>query len=294
MVSLDTIPQLLASGLMVGLIYGLVGLCFHLGYNTTKIVNFATGEFVVLGSLLLFTFNQSLGINLAVAFVLMLIAATAIGILFERVVIFPLHGQPHLVPVIATLGATFVFRIVFMIIWGTQALFVPSFSGDTPMTFMGAMIQPQALWIAISTLLILAAVWALFRFTMFGKALHAVSLNEQGVKIIGVNITMVTLYVFVLTAVLSAAAGGLMAPITSAKSDLGVAFSLKGMAASFLGGITNPAGAVIGGILIGILEALVAGILSSVFRDAAIFSVVIVILALRPAGLFGRPEMQRV
>lgn len=290
----ETIPQLLASGLMVGLIYGLVALCFHLVYNTTNILNFATGEFVVLGSLVLYTLNTALGLNLGIAFVLMVITVGIVGLLFERVVIFPLQGLPHLVPVIATLGATFVFRIIFMIGWGKDALFVKSFSGDAPIAFLGAMVLPQTLWILGATALVLAGVFALFRYTMFGRGLHAVSLNDEGAKIIGVNITRVTLYVFVLSALLSAVGGGLIAPITTAKYDLGIAFSLKGMAASILGGITSPVGSVAGGIIIGILEALIAGLLSSVFRDATIFSIVIVMLALRPTGIFGRRELVRV
>ncbi|TAK34014.1 MAG: branched-chain amino acid ABC transporter permease [Chloroflexota bacterium] len=294
MVSLESVPQLLASGLMVGLIYGLVALCFHVIFNTTGIMNFATGEFVVLGGLLFYTFNTQMGLGLGLAFVLMLIITTIAGAAFERIVIFPLQGMPHLVPVIATLGAIFAFRVAFGLIWGKSALFVGSFSGDQPIPLLGAMVLPQAFWILGVTVLVLGAVYVLFRFTMFGRGLQAVALNEEAAKIIGVNMSNVTLYVFILATVLSATAGGLIAPVTTAKYDLGVGFTLKGMAASILGGVSNPVASVAGGILIGLLEALVAGMVSSAYRDAVIFSVIIVMLALRPTGLFGRREIVRV
>src|SRR3990172_9524840 len=137
MVDPQTLAQLFVTGLMIGSIYGLIALCFHVIYNATNILNFTIGEFVVLGSFLLYTFHVPLGMSLPIAFILMVIAVGLAGAIFERVAIYPLQGLPIFIPIIVTIGASFLMQTVMMLAWGTRPLIIPPFSGDESINVMG-------------------------------------------------------------------------------------------------------------------------------------------------------------
>lgn len=282
--------QFLFTGLTLGSIYALTGLGFHVIYNATGIINFAQGQFVVLGGLIFWTFWVHVGLPLPVSFLLTLAVCGLAGAAVERLLIYPVSGGSLLLPVIMTLAGDLIMRGLFFIIWGPDALPVPSFSEESVIEIAGAAVMTQSVWTFGLAVITLGALYLLFSRTMWGRALVANSINKEGALVIGLNAKAVTLWVFVMSSMLAGTAGALAAPISAARYDLGLAFALKGFAGAILGGLNSAPGVVIGGFLIALLEAFSGGFISASLRDPLVYSAIILVLVVRPWGLAGRPE----
>jgi len=282
--------QFLFTGLTVGSIYALVALGFSMIYNSTTIINLAQGEFVMLGGLIMVFFTMVLKIPMILGFALTVIGVTLVGALFERLAIHPLKRASLITLIIITLAGSILFRGVAMFLWGKDPYALPPFSGRSPVQFWGATIQYQIFWILGITVLVVFGIWFFFNRTLMGKAMAACAFNPLAARLVGINVRKMVLFSFGLSAAFGAIAGAIITPITLMEYDRGPLLALKGFAAAVLGGLGSGAGSVVAGFIIGILESLGAGLISSGYKDAIALVVLLVILWVKPSGLFGSAE----
>ncbi len=285
--SSEQLVQFVVSGITVGSIYGLVALGFTLVFNATGIINFAQGQFVMLGGLIATTCANTLGWPLPLAVVAAVLLTAAIGAAVEVLTIRPMRGRPVFTLIMITLGVSIVLETLALLIWGTDPIFLPSFSGDTPIPFLGATLQPQMLWVLGGALLAMVALQLFFHYTMFGQAMLACSINADAAASVGIDRRRMVLVAFSLAAALGALGGVLIAPIATTSYSVGLLMALKGFAAAIIGGMGSSLGAVIGGLALGLTESIGTGVISSGYKDAIALGVLIVFLLLRPQGLLG-------
>ena len=285
--------QFLLSGITVGAVYALVALGFTIIYNASDVVNFAQGEFVMLGGMIT-AFASMAGLPLALAGLLAIAATAAVGVALNKLAIEPARGAPVVSLIIITIGASIFIRGVAQLVFDKQLHRFPAFSGDEPIRLLGATILPQSLWVLVGAFAVFVGLWLFFTRTLTGRAVLATSNNRLAAQLVGINTGWVMTLSFALSAAIGALAGVLVTPITNTSYDVGIALALKGFAAAMLGGMGNPKGALVGGILLGLIEALTAGYLSSQYKDAAAFVVILVVLFAMPQGIFGKSSTDRV
>jgi len=283
----EILPQLLGSGIMMGCVYGLLALCFYVVHAGTGVINFAQGDFVVIGLVAMWACLVALKLPVVLAVPLTVLATGLVVAILERVAIAPVRSRDPAIPLLLTLALGILIRGLIQLFWGAQPQSVPSFSGDTPIDIFGAAILPQALWIVGGTAVVLAVLHLVFTRTLFGLALRGAAEDREGAQVIGLNAGLISLYAFGLSALISGAAAAVIAPIVSANPLIGLNFSLKGFAGAVLGGIDRPQSAVLGGLFIGILETLIAGLISSQYQNLFVFAVLMMVIVLRPSGLLG-------
>jgi branched-chain amino acid transport system permease protein len=285
--------QFLFSGVTLGATYGLVGLGFSIIYNASHVINFAQGEFVMMGGMGT-VFFLGLGLPMPVAILAAIALTTLFGFGLERFAIAPARGANVVTLIIITIGASIVMRGLAQVIWGKEFHAVPPFSGDDPITIGGATILPQSLWVLGITVLLVIALRFFFEKTIMGKAIIATSLNRDAAMLMGINVRFVLFISFGLSAALGAIAGILISPITLTNFEAGIMLGLKGFCAAILGGLGNGMGAVAGGLIVGIAEAMGAGYLISEYKDAIAFVLILLVLFFKPSGLFGKTGTERV
>lgn len=290
---MDAFLQYLFSGITVGAVYALVALGFTIIYNASDVVNFAQGEFVMLGGMIT-VFAHEAGLPLVFAAVVAIAATSVVGILLNKLAIEPARGAPVVSLIIITIGASILIRGATQLIFDKQLHRLPSFSGDTPFRVGGATILPQSLWVVGGAIAVFVALWLFFTRTLAGKAVLATADNRLAAQLVGINTNRVMTLSFALSAAIGALAGVLITPITLVAYDVGVGLALTGFAAAMLGGMGNPKGALAGGLLLGLLEALTAGYISSEYKGAVAFLVILGVLFVRPQGLFGASSSERV
>jgi branched-chain amino acid transport system permease protein len=290
----DQILQYALSGLSTGAIYALIGIGFSIIYNATGIINFAQGEFVMLGGLLTLSCLELLNLPLWAAVPGAVAVSTLVGILFERLAIRPLRQPTPINLVIITIGGSILIRGLAMLVWGKDTHAVPPFSGDTPIAIAGATILPQHLWIFAITLIIIFINKVYFYHTISGKAMRACSYNRRAAGLVGIDVKRMVLFSFIISSAMGAVAGIIVAPLTMTAYDVGVMLGLKGFCAAIIGGMSSGASTVIGGLILGVLESLGAGLISSGYKDAIAFIILLLILFVRPQGLFGKADSERV
>ncbi len=283
---ISILPQLLGSGIMMGCIYGLLALCFYVVHAGTGIINFAQGDFVVIGLIAVWTCLVVFKLPLVIAIPLTVLATGLIVAVLERLVIAPVRSRDPAIRLLLTLALGILIRGLIQLLWGAQPQSVPSFSGDTPIDIAGAAILPQALWIVGGTVAILAMLHLFFTRTLFGLAMRGAATDREGAQAIGVNAGLISFYAFGLSALISGGAAAVIAPIVSANPLIGLSFSLKGFAGAVLGGLDRPQAAVLGGLFIGVLETLIAGLVSSQYQNLFVFAVAMAVIVVRPGGLF--------
>jgi len=286
--------QFFVSGLTTGSTYALIAIGFSIIHNATGIVNFAQGEFVMLGGMFMITFYSVLKIPLVVAFFLAVFCVAVIGLLLERGPIRHARSKEILVLVMITVGASIVIKGLSMLFWGKNPMTLPPFSGETPLLFMGAAVMPQSIWIFGITILVVTALHYFFRRTMTGKAMRAVAASRRSAALTGIPVDRMIFLSFTLSGALGAVAGIILTPITTTSYDVGAMLALKGFSAAILGGYGSMPGAVVGGLLLGVLESLGAGLISSEYKDALAFLILLIVLFCRPSGIFGGGRLRRV
>jgi len=285
--------QFAFSGITVGAVYSLVALGFIIIYNSSGVVNFAQGEFVMLGGMAT-VFLYDAGLPLILAAVLAVVLTSLSGIALNKLAIQPARGASVVSLIIITIGASIFIRGVAQVIFDKQIHRFPAFSGDAPFEIGGATILPQALWIIGGAIAIFALLFVFYTKTLTGKAILATSNNKLAAKLVGINTDFMMMLSFGLSAAIGALAGVLVTPITLTSYDVGIVLALKGFAAAILGGMGNALGALVGGLLIGLIEALTAGYISSNYKEAATFIVILAVLFVMPNGIFGRSTTDRV
>jgi len=286
--------QFILSGLTTGSTYALIAIGFSLIHNATGIVNFAQGEFVMLGGMFMITFYSFLKIPMLPAFFLTVLAVAAIGQLLERGPIRAAKSKEILILVMITVGASIFIKGLSMIFWGKNPMTLPSFSGETPLILGGAAVMPQSIWIFGITMGVVVALNYFFKGTMTGKAMRAVAASRRSAMLTGIPVDRMILLSFTLSGALGAVAGIILTPITTTSYDIGVMLGLKGFSAAILGGYGSMPGAVVGGLLLGVLESLAAGLISSEYKDALAFLILLTVLFFKPSGILGQGRLRRV
>ncbi|HXM80585.1 MAG TPA: branched-chain amino acid ABC transporter permease [Burkholderiales bacterium] len=287
------LTQYLLSGLTVGAIYALVALGFSMIYNASHVINFAQGEFVMIGGMATVWFI-GMGLPLPLAALAAIGAATLVGLLLEKLAVEPARNAPVVTLIIITIGASILLRGIASVIWEKKIHALPAFSGEQPIVLGSATLTPQSLWVIGVAAAVVAALWWFFNRTLAGKAMLATSHNRLAAELAGIGVRRVLLVSFGLSAALGALAGILIAPITFTSWDVGVMLGLKGFAAAILGGLGSGPGAVAGGLALGMIESLGAGYVSSAYKDVIAFLIMLAVLMFRPSGLLGRRTAERV
>ncbi|MGC9317945.1 MAG: branched-chain amino acid ABC transporter permease [Armatimonadota bacterium] len=282
--------QFILSGLTTGGTYALIALGFSLVYNATGVINFAQGEFVMLGGMITAGAMSAWGLPLWLAAAVAIVGTTLVGLALDRAAIRPARNASIVVLIIITVGASIFMRGVASIIWGPDERPVPAFSGEAPIGLWGASITPQSLWVLGATLVTALTMWLVFEYTVVGKAMRACAINPAAAQLCGIELSRMISWSFALAAGIGAVAGIVLAPITMTQYNIGTMLGLKGFCAAMLGGLGNGLGGIVGGLLLGVLEALGAGLISSQYKDAIAFVVLIAVLLIRPSGLMGGGE----
>jgi branched-chain amino acid transport system permease protein len=287
------LPQAIVSGVALGSVYALIAQGYYVTFTTTETVNFAQGEFLMVGALTSYTLLVLSGMNFLVALVVVVILMAVMGVVVERVAIRPLRQLLSVGWILSTVGVSVILRQFAELYWGREQKRVPSIFGDTPIFIGSTGIFPQEIFVIVASLLTMAALLFFLKRSTFGKALQAVAFNPAAAGLMGINVRQMVVVAYVISSILAGIAGMLVAPIIFAHAEMGALLGLKAFAAAIIGGIENPIGILVVGIGLGIAEFIAAGINAS-FRDAATFLILILLLAWRPQGLFRRVTAEKV
>jgi branched-chain amino acid transport system permease protein len=279
--------QYLVTGLTTGSIYALLALGFVAIYNVTGIINFAQGESAMLGAMLIVTFHGQVGLPLLPSFLLAVLLTAGSGVLLHRLAIVPARGASTVTLIIITIGASIAIRGVALLVWGTDSYTLPPFGSSEPIRMWNTVIRPQSLWVFAVTFICVGLLYLFFKHTLLGKAIRACAVNRLAAQLMGIRPERMSSFAFALGAALGAIAGAVIAPITYATYDMGTMLALKGFVAAIMGGLSSSPGAVLGGLLLGILEVAGVGVFSSGAKDAIAFAVLLLILFINPKGLTG-------
>lgn len=289
------IAQYIITGLSIGAIYAIVAMGFNIIHNATGIVNFAQCEFISLGGMFMYTLVVLLRAPVLASFFVSMAAVSLIGALIERGPIRYARSKEIIILIFLTIGLSGTLRGTAQQVWGTDNVGVPAFSGEDPIHLpVGATMLPQHIWVFGITVAVMLVLRHFFRNTMIGKAMRAAAVNRKAAALVGVSVDHMILVSFALSGALGAVAGMIIAPISTTSYDTGIMLGLKGFAAAILGGYGNFAGAILGGIILGLLESLGAGLVSSQYKDATAFLVLLFVLFLKPTGIMGYGESERV
>lgn len=300
--------QALFSGLALGGIYALVALGFSITHTTTKTLNFGQGEFLVAGAfiavgclLLLAGKPHSAVLDQAdvtmgrylMALVVTVCVVGLLGVLLYYTAIRPFFGATGMAWVMSTIGFGIILQNGAMAIWGGSSIAMPSPLGDEVLRFAGAGVRPQEILVIVTTLSVMAVLDYVLRKTKIGKAVRAVATNRQAAALMGINVGAIVVLAFVTSSGLAGLAGLLIAPITTASVFMGLNIALKAFSAAIVGGLSSPRGCIAGGLLLGCLEALV-GLWRAEMREITLFLLIILVLMVKPEGLFGRKIVEKV
>jgi branched-chain amino acid transport system permease protein len=279
--------QQLVNGITLGSVYALVAVGLSLIWSTAKLLDFAFGEVFMLGGVLVFTFVVLVGLPVVPAVVLTLIVCAALGYAIERGLYFRLYNADHVIVLIATIGMSMILKDGATRIWGSETMVFPA-TFDEVWRLGDVVIRVHFVFIVVTALLLIGLVHLLISRSRLGIALRAVAENREVAAMMGVNVVGLLGIAFAASYLMAAAAGALIGPIHYVATTGGTAMMIKGVAAAVLGGFGSMPGALVGGLVIGLVEAMAAGYISSAFKDLIIFSVFIGVLYVRPQGLFGQ------
>lgn len=281
--------QLLVAGLTVGSAYALVALGLHIILRATRIVNFAQGEFVVVGGLLAYTAATVLHANLWLALLFAVAVGFLLGVVYERIVLRPASRSGETAVTIATIGTVFVLLYGHALIWGSLPQPLVPFTGGAADTlnFAGAAIQIQSIWVFGLLLAALLVLWAFFEKTTYGKAVRAAANNPLGARLVGIDVNNARMVSVGISIALCAFGGTIIGPIALVGGAGGVAIAIKGFVGAIVGGLDSPVGCAAGGLLVGIIEKMLEGHFNYGIADPAVYSLLLLMLLVRPQGLFG-------
>ena len=276
------------SGITVGSVYAIVAIGFNIIYNTTGIINFAQGEFLVFGAMLATTLSGFLPLPAAIAAAVL--AATILGGLVELVFIRRVRDASVLRLIVITIGLSILLREAMLLIWDEKVRSLPYFTGTevSSIGFLGARISPQVLWVLGVCAVIVTGLTLFFRLTLTGRAMRACADDRMAARLCGINDRWMVTLSFMLSAGAGALAGCVISPVTQTQYDMGAPLAIKGFTVAILGGLGNSMAAVAAGLLLGLLEALIVSQLELAYKDAVAIVVLLLVLVFRPSGLFAR------
>ncbi len=286
--------QFAIAGLKNGSIYALVALGFTIVYASTGVINFAQGEFVMLGGMLSWWSYSMFDVPLVVAGLMGVALTAVVGIVFELVAIRPRKDGNPLALIIITVGGSLLLSSLARHAFGPLEKSLPAFTPGPSFRVLGAAIDRQTLWIFALTAIAVVLLSLLYTRTRVGKAMRACSIDRSAARLVGVDPRSMVTLSFALAAALGALAGLATTPLTQTAFNIGPSFGIKGFAAAILGGLGNPFAAVIGGLTLGLLESMSIAFISSTFKDAISLLVLLLVLFVRPQGMFGRAVREKV
>jgi branched-chain amino acid transport system permease protein len=251
------------------------------------VINFAHGEFVVIGALTAGSLVDTIGLPVAAAALVGVAAAGTTGLLFERLVLRPMSDKPVFVLILCTLGCSIAFRGAAMLLWGRDPLRLPPFSGEASWKIGGAAILPQTVWVLGVTAIAMVLIGFTLQRTGYGKAVRACAENPTAASLAGIDVKSMVAWTYVASAALGGVAGVLISPIAAIDFQAGLLLTIKGLTAAIIGGLDRISGVVLGGLLLGLIEAYSSAFISSAMKDALAFGILILLLILRPQGLLG-------
>lgn len=285
--------QFFLSGISTGSIYVLIALGVVMIYNVTGIINLAQGEYAMLGAMLAVTYH-GWRVPLVLAFLASVLTVTLIGMLIERLTVNPVRSASAVTLIIITVGVSITIRGIALLVWGSMPYSLPEFTSGAPLNVLGAVMSRQRMWVVGAACFVLLLLYYLLDRTLLGKALRACAINRQAASLMGVGPAHMSLFAFALSAALGAVAGIVIAPLTLVTYDMGLMLGLKGFVAAVMGGLTSAPGAVVGGLLLGVLESLGAGLISSGLKDAIAFLVLLAVILARSERVVGRLKSWRM
>lgn len=292
---LQQFAQQLINGISLGSIYALIALGYTMIYGIIKLINFAHGDIYMVGAYLGFVATTMLGLSFLPALIFAMVAAAIIGIIIERVAYRPMRNAPRIAILITAIGVSFFLEYGMILIATPQPRTFPQVFDTTIYNFGGLIVNNQQVIILASALILMAGLTYIVNKTKAGKAMRAVSFDADAARLMGINIDRVISMTFALGSALAAAAGVLVGIYYNSIDPLmGMMPGMKAFVAAVLGGIGIIPGAVLGGLIMGIVEAMVSGFFSSTFRDAAAFGILILILLYKPSGLLGKNIREKV
>jgi branched-chain amino acid transport system permease protein len=286
----EQVMQYLLSGITTGSIYAIVAIGFNIIYNTTGIINFAQGEFLMLGGMISISLSSVMPLPAAIA--LAVLVTAAVGYLVELIFIRWIDNPTVLRMVIMTIGVSILIREIALHVWDEKVRSLPYFTGNevTSVGILGARVSPQILWVLGICTLIVVALNLFYGRTLLGKAMRACSANRIAASLCGINTRRMVTVSFMLSAAIGALAGCAISPITQTQYDCGTSLAMKGFTAAIFGGLGSSSGAVVAGLSIGIIEAISISVLPLAYKDAITLTLLLLILVIRPTGLFGSRE----
>lgn len=302
------ILQAMFSGLALGGIYALVALGFSITHTTTKTFNFGQGEFLAVGTLIGVSvllmlsgknITEALQVNdvtllrYGIGLIASVFVLGLLGVLLYFTAVRPFVGMAGMAWVMSTIGFGIIIQNSALAIWGPTPIVLPSPLGDEVIRIAGAGIVPQEILVLISSIATMFCLDLVLRKTKLGKAVRAVAHNRHAATLMGINVTAIVILAFVVSSSLAGMAGMLIAPITTASVFMGLTIALKAFSAAIVGGLNNPRGCMLGGFLLGLLEALV-GLWHAELREISIFLLIIVVLVVKPEGLLGQRQVEKV
>ena len=286
------ILQLALSGLSIGSIYALVGLALVLPFKASGIVNFAQGEIVTFGAYLALILS-GLGLPYLAVVPLVLVGAAMFGMATERLLIRPIANQPEFTLVIVTFAIGFVIKAAIRLHWQDNTFSIDAPFVGPPLVLGALRLNPAYLVFILSTVVVVAALFLFFGYSKFGKAMRATALDPIAAKLMGIRIGSVFSAAWALSTMLGAFVGLLLAPVIGINPEIGHLI-LKGLVAAVIGGFSSLGGAVVGGLLLGLLETYAGAFFGATFKNLVPFGVLILLLLLRPQGLAGTSSVRRV
>lgn len=285
--------QFLFSGLTSGSIYALIAVSLVIVYKVSLLICFAQGEFFVVGALTMVTL-VSKGVPMPISFLLSIIIAAILGAAIEKVLIRPIRNSGVGMLIVMTTAISLAARGSALLVWGKESHVLPPYTAGAPLQILGATLQLQVLWIVGITGMVLFAIWLFFEKTTSGIAVRACAENHLGASLMGISTEKATLFSWAWGAAIGALAGMAVSPLLFMQYTSGIMPMVKGFIAMSIGGVASIAGAVFAGYLLGIVEAYTVGLVSSQFSDPIVFTILIVVLLLRPNGLFGAARSREV
>jgi branched-chain amino acid transport system permease protein len=286
--------QYLLAGITYGTIYAIVAIGFNIIYNTTGIINFAQGEFVMLGGMFAVAFYTY--VPLPVAIFLAVLVTMVVGAFIEIAFIRWLHRPSVLRMIVITIGLSIVIREGALLIWGSGVRDLPYFTGTavSSLSVGDVHISPQVLWVLGVSAVMVVILQLFFARTLLGRQMRACACNREAAQLCGINAKNMVTLSFVLSAGIGALAGCVISPITYVQYDSGTGLAIKGFTVAILGGLGNSMAAIAAGLLLGVLESLSIWVMPAAYKDVIAISILLLILFIRPSGLFGNAEAARL
>ena len=286
--------MLLVAGLAKGSLYALVALGLVLVYKTQDVVNFAFGEMFMFGAFAGYVALTVFGLPWWLSFLVALAALGLFGAAIERIVFRRVALAPHVTLAMVTVGLSFAMKGAARIPFGSDIYTMPPLFGSGPLRFGGLVVDPQSVVTVAVAILITVGLFFFFARSRLGKQMRATQQNPIGARLVGVDVNRIFSLTWAVAGAVGAAAGMLAAPSVLLYPDMGTSFLLKGFAAAVLGGLDSVPGAIVGGFLVGIIEMLIGGLISTSFQDVSAFFIIMIVLLFWPNGLFGVRAMSRV